>query len=84
MHEEIQTPVERATSLVELVLKTRGADHLKLSGRHLSAIQYYGIDLIVALGLAAITFNVLFSKVCVLVMTYSKKLCNSSPKYKVQ
>ena len=36
----------RAIELIDLVTKTRGADHLKVASRHLNLIQYFCLDVI--------------------------------------
>lgn len=39
-------PMEDAIWLLEFVSKTKGAEHLKLSSRHLNLIQYFCLDII--------------------------------------
>lgn len=38
--------MEDAIWLLEFVSKTKGAEHLKLSSRHLNLIQYFCLDII--------------------------------------
>ncbi len=49
MDAEEKSPLERATSLVEFVARTEGADHLKIASRHLSPWQYIFADAILML-----------------------------------
>ena len=47
LHSDItKNPLERAIELIDLVTKTRGADHLKVASRHLNLIQYFCLDVI--------------------------------------
>ncbi|KAK7072886.1 putative UDP-glycosyltransferase [Halocaridina rubra] len=49
-------PLKKAVWLVNHVIETKGAEHLKFSGRHLNWIQLYGLDV---LAMGAIVFYVL-------------------------
>ena len=40
LHNDLaQSPLDRAIHLIELVTRTRGADHLKMGSRHLNLLQ---------------------------------------------
>ncbi|KAF2350890.1 UDP-glucuronosyl/UDP-glucosyltransferase [Trinorchestia longiramus] len=57
LSDHTSSPLSRAVWLVEHTITTRGAEHLKMSSRHLSLLQYLGIDVIVFfLCLIALTF----------------------------
>jgi hypothetical protein len=45
IRDQIATPLERALWFVEHVARTKGAHHLKLGSRHLSAFKKHGIDI---------------------------------------
>ena len=42
-----QKPMDNAIWWLEYLSATNGAEHLKLSSRHLNFIQYYSIDFII-------------------------------------
>ena len=44
MHLRRNHPMDDAIWLLEFVSKTQGAEHLKLSSRHLNLIQYHSLD----------------------------------------
>ena len=46
-----QKPMENAIWWLEFLSATKGAEHLKLSSRHLNFFQYYSIDFILICGL---------------------------------
>ncbi|XP_076047795.1 UDP-glucuronosyltransferase 2B33-like [Oratosquilla oratoria] len=46
LRDRTNTPMERATLLVEYIMRTRGADHLKVSSRNLDFIQFFSLDVI--------------------------------------
>jgi hypothetical protein len=50
---ERHTPLENSVWLMEYVAKTGGAEHLKLSTRHMNVLQYLAIDLIAFIAVAA-------------------------------
>lgn len=50
---ERHSPMENAVWLLEYVAATGGAEHLKLSSRHLNMLQYFSLDVVTFLALAA-------------------------------
>ena len=60
MRDVKETPLDRATEFLEYVMRHRGADHLKLSSRHLNFFQYFCLDTILFL-LALAMLNVYIS-----------------------
>ncbi|XP_068232745.1 UDP-glucuronosyltransferase 1A10-like isoform X2 [Palaemon carinicauda] len=52
LKDNAEEPLNRALWLVNHVINTKGAEHLKLSARHLGFFQFFGIDVIAFLLLA--------------------------------
>ena len=46
MRDVSETPLEKVVNFVGYLIRHRGAEHLKLSSRHLNAVQYFCIDTI--------------------------------------
>ena len=49
MRDVKETPLERVTQFLEYLMRHNGAEHLKLSSRHLNSFQYFSIDTILFL-----------------------------------
>ncbi|CAL4125592.1 unnamed protein product [Meganyctiphanes norvegica] len=49
LHHQISSPLNKAVWLVEHIMNTSGADHLKLPVQHLNFVQFYGMDVILLL-----------------------------------
>ena len=62
MRDVKETPLDRATEFLEYVMRHRGADHLKLSSRHLNFFQYFCLDTILFLLILALLNLYLFYK----------------------
>lgn len=46
MKDHPQKPLHHALWLVNHVIKTKGAEHLKFSARHLNGVQFFGLDIL--------------------------------------
>ena len=57
-------PLERAISLLEYVVETDGAHHLKSQARNLNLMQYYSIDCILVLVAMFAVGNFAFLYLC--------------------
>ncbi|CAG7838360.1 unnamed protein product [Allacma fusca] len=57
MRDVKESPLERATELLEYIMRHHGAEHLKLSSRHLNFFQYFCIDTILFLLLLIATVS---------------------------
>lgn len=71
-------PLERALWLIDYVIKTDGAEHMKLSSRHLNMAQYLCLDvfifLIIVIILVIYSFVIAASKLKRIFYSRSKKL----------
>ena len=56
MEMERHSPLERAVWLVEYISRTKGAEHLKISSRHLNLMQYLLLDQALFVALMLLTF----------------------------
>lgn len=46
LRDQLHSPQDHALWLVEHVMNTKGADHLKTAARHLNFVQFFGIDIL--------------------------------------
>ena len=60
-----KNPMDEAIRLLEYLSDTKGAEHLKLSSRHLNSFQYYSLDF-VALCIFSCIVSVFFWKFVIL------------------
>jgi len=56
------SPIEDAVGLLQYVVETRGAEHLKVSSRHLNLFEYYCLDclLLLLFLLTSLTYLLVF------------------------
>ncbi|XP_076050398.1 UDP-glucuronosyltransferase 2A3-like [Oratosquilla oratoria] len=62
LRDQPDKPVERAIWLIEYVMRTKGADHLKVSSKNLNFIEFFCIDLIAFLVLVPVFFILVLKK----------------------
>lgn len=68
MRDVSEPPLDRVLNFIEYIMRHKGAEHLKLSSRHLSYIQYFSLDV---LGLfAAIVLGIAVFHVVTLYCVY--------------
>ncbi|XP_042877104.1 UDP-glucuronosyltransferase 2A3-like [Penaeus japonicus] len=56
LRDQIQSPQDHALWLVEHVINTKGADHLKTAARHLNFVQFFGLDILAFVLLVSYVF----------------------------
>ncbi|CAL4059069.1 unnamed protein product, partial [Meganyctiphanes norvegica] len=71
-------PLKEATWLVEHVMETKGAHHLKIPGAHLNVLQYWGVDVLMFLiVMCYLTFKAIgltFSRINIFLYNDNRKL----------
>ncbi len=68
MRDVSEPPLDRVLNFIEYIMRHKGAEHLKLSSRHLTFIQYFSLDVIAFF--SAIILGVLGSGLVVLYFSY--------------
>lgn len=68
MRDVTEAPLDRVINFVEYIMRHKGAEHLKLSSRHLSYIQYFSLDIIALF--CGIVVSILVTQLVIAYCTY--------------
>ena len=84
-----KNPMDEAIGLLEYLSKTKGAEHLKLSSRHLNFVQYYSLDFFALIYIPlcitlVIAFWILLSYISRKIFYFIHRLCKTKTAWNIR